>query len=93
MWEYKKIHNPVDKSITYEYAKIIASRGDLADTLQDYMHKCLDALDIKYGSSHGEIIMCHDGPCLVEVGARMHGLKGPMMTQMATGIGIHELVI
>jgi len=36
--------------------------------------------------------MTRDGPCLVEVGARMHGLKGPYMTQLATGLGIHELV-
>ena len=49
------------------------------------MQKCLSALHIFNGASHGEIIMCHDGPCLVEVGARMHGLKGPQMTQMATG--------
>merc|ERR1712048_294199 len=37
--------------------------------------------------------MCNDGPCLVETGARMHGVKGPKMTEQATGIGTHELVI
>lgn len=49
------------------------SRGEIQDELFTYMKNALDAVDIKYGASHGEVIMCHDGPCLVEVGARMHG--------------------
>lgn len=64
------------------------------------MFSVLDAVGIRYGSSHGEAIVVNGEPVLVEVGARMHGLsrvrshglKGPMMTQAATGVGIHELV-
>lgn len=37
--------------------------------------------------------MCADGPCLVETGARLHGLKGPKLTEFATGLGTHELVV
>ena len=29
----------------------------------------------------------------MEVGARMHGLKGPKMTELATGFGMHELAV
>ncbi|CAD7965782.1 unnamed protein product [Amoebophrya sp. A25] len=92
IWQYKKVHDPKTRSISYHNGKMIASTGEVQDQLVDYMFKCLDALDIKYGASHGEVIMTPDGPCLVEVGARMQGLKGPMLTGMATGVSVHELV-
>ena len=45
IWQYKKIYNPAEKSITYEYAKIIESRGEIQDQLFEYMKKALDAVD------------------------------------------------
>jgi len=93
MWVYQKIKDPKTRSITYEYARIIESTGEVQDKLVEYVFKCLDALSFLFGPSHSEVIMCEDGPCLVETGARMHGLKGPKMTELATGIGTHELVV
>jgi len=93
IWVYKKIKDTATKSITYEYAQFLDSKGEIQDQLVDYIFKCLDALDFKYGPSHSEAIMCADGPCLVETGARLHGLKGPKMTEFATGLGTHELVV
>ncbi|CAD7925593.1 unnamed protein product [Amoebophrya sp. A120] len=92
IWQYKKVHDTKTKSISYHHGRMIASTGEVQDQLVEYMFQCLDALDIKYGASHGEVIMTVDGPCLVEVGARMQGLKGPMLTGMATGVSVQELV-
>jgi len=39
------------------------------------------------------VIITEDGPCMVETGARMHGLKGPKMLEYATGLGTHELAV
>jgi len=93
IWVYKKIKDAATKSITYEYARLIESTGEVQDTLIKYVFQCLDALSIKFGPAHAEVIICADGPCLVETGARLHGVKGPKMTELATGIGTHELVV
>lgn len=78
--------------LTYEYTKVIESTGKIQDSLRDYIVKVLDALGIHFGASHAEVIMTTDGPCLVEVGARMHGFLGPEVIQEATGFGIHEFL-
>lgn len=44
--------------------------------LFEYQQKVLDALEIRNGPGHAEIIMTKTGPCLVEVGARPHGGEG-----------------
>ncbi len=41
-----------------------------------YADKVLDALGIRHGPSHMEVIYQADGPCLVEVGSRCHGGEG-----------------
>jgi biotin carboxylase len=93
IWVYKKTKNAVTKSISYEYARLLESTGKEQDALIAYTFEVLNALNIKHGPSHTEVIITDDGPCLVETGARMHGLKGPKMTEYGTGIGTHELVV
>ena len=41
-----------------------------------YVRKVLDALGLKNGPSHGEVIMTADGPCLVEMNCRARGGDG-----------------
>ena len=40
---------------------------------------CLDALRVTNGATHTEVMMTDDGPCLVEVNSRCHGLSGAWM--------------
>eukprot|EP00746_Dinoflagellata_sp_MGD_P157706 gnl/MRDRNA2_/MRDRNA2_86294_c0_seq5.p1 gnl/MRDRNA2_/MRDRNA2_86294_c0~~gnl/MRDRNA2_/MRDRNA2_86294_c0_seq5.p1 ORF type:complete len:382 (+),score=98.19 gnl/MRDRNA2_/MRDRNA2_86294_c0_seq5:579-1724(+) len=86
-WKYQKMAD-----LTYEYAKLMESSGEVQDSLRFYIEKVLDAVGIYYGASHAEVIMTKDGPCLVEVGARMHGGHGPSVMQDATGFGHHEFL-
>lgn len=86
IWVYKKTKDPATRSISYEYARMLESTGDEQDALVAYVLKVLDALELRHGPSHTEVIMCKDGPCLVETGARMHGVKGPKLTEYATGM-------
>jgi biotin carboxylase len=41
-----------------------------------YVRRVLDALQVKNGPSHGEVMMTNDGPCLVEMNCRAHGGDG-----------------
>mmetsp|Transcript_32066 Transcript_32066/g.65415 ORF Transcript_32066/g.65415 Transcript_32066/m.65415 type:complete len:694 (+) Transcript_32066:419-2500(+) len=47
-----------------------------AKALIPYTRGVLDALGMKHGPSHGEIIMTESGPCLVEMNCRAHGGDG-----------------
>lgn len=87
IWKYLKLPD-----LTYGYTRAIASSGEVQDQIRAYLPKVLDALGIHFGASHAEVIMTKDGPCLVEVGARMHGSLGPEVGKEATGFGIHDYV-
>jgi len=47
-----------------------------AKILISYTRRVLDAMGIKHGPSHAEVMMTADGPCLVEMNCRAHGGDG-----------------
>ncbi|MEW2422266.1 ATP-grasp domain-containing protein [Streptomyces nigra] len=55
------------------------------DALTAYAFAVLDALGIRFGPAHLEIKMTPDGPCLVEVGARISGGELPYFADEAIG--------
>jgi hypothetical protein len=54
----------------------VASDSKEAQVLIPYTRGVLDALQIKNGPTHGEVMMTPDGPCLVEMNCRAHGGDG-----------------
>jgi biotin carboxylase len=50
-----------------------------------YVQQVLDAVGIRNGCSHTEVILTADGPRLLEVGARPAGGGHQMITKLATG--------
>jgi biotin carboxylase len=54
----------------------VASDSKVAQDLISYTRGVLDAIGIKHGPTHTEIMMTEDGPCLVEVNCRAHGGDG-----------------
>ena len=65
--------------------RLLPAIGDVQDELVAYAFEALDALGIKHGAAHAEIKMTADGPCLVEVGARIAGAGLPDGARLATG--------
>ncbi|SOJ57275.1 Dapdiamide A synthase [Mycobacterium simulans] len=65
--------------------QILPSTGEIQDQLVAYALDVLDALDVHHGGGHIEIKMTPDGPCLIEVDARVEGQDLPGFTAMATG--------
>jgi hypothetical protein len=53
--------------------------------LEPYVHQVLDAVGIRQGCGHAEIMMTADGPRLIEVGARPAGGGHQFITEKATG--------
>ena len=54
----------------------IDPESEEAKVLIPYTRGVLDALGMKHGPSHGEVILTKDGPCLVEMNCRAHGGDG-----------------
>lgn len=90
IWIYLKEQR---RDIYWKHAcYMMEAKGEVQDQLSKYCKDVLDALGMKHGASHTEIIMTKTGPCLVETGARLHGLRGPAVVGTATGIGTHEVL-
>lgn len=72
-------------SIITTYNKLLEPTGEVQDQLVDYTFRMLDAVGFKHGPSHNELMMTERGPILIEINARMHGVQGPRVIELATG--------
>lgn len=68
---------------------LIASDEKVVPRLSEYAFQVLDVLGIRHGPAHVEIRMTPDGPCLVEIGARIPG--GEIPYHAARCIGAAQL--
>jgi len=88
IWVYNKLKglpwNP--HVIMPDQCMLLPPTGEKQDQLVDYVFRVLDSVGLKYGPCHTEIMFTQRGPILVEVNARMHGLQGPKIIEMCTGI-------
>ena len=63
------------------------------DEMKRYVQQVFSALDLDVGLYHVELLRDEQGPCLVEVNARMMGSVAPQMYRMLTDIDPFELLI
>ena len=94
LWAYGK---PVPDYATVgllSTKELLPPEGPLADMLFAFAVRVLDALEIRHGAGHCEVIVDEEGPTLVEIGARLHG--GPpahLMSRAATGTSQLDLLV
>ena len=74
VFKYKK--HVSDGNIIMRYKDIIFDESIVAIEAKKYVQQCLDALDVRYGFSHTELILTKDGFKLVEVNPRISGGQG-----------------
>merc|ERR1719195_920730 len=88
MWKYTKCKGlPWDeKAISPLQSVLLAPTGGTEDQLAGYVFKVLDAVGLRFGPCHTEVMFTKRGPILVEVNARLHGLQGPRLIELSTGI-------
>jgi ATP-grasp domain-containing protein len=60
-------------NLVYDYEELHPRHGAKQDAVVDYVEKVLDALGIRFGPAHTEVMLTESGPVLVESGARLHG--------------------
>ncbi len=62
-----------DANFIYDYEELLPRHGSQQDQVVPYVESVLDALGIRFGPAHTEVMLTATGPVLVESGARMHG--------------------
>lgn len=74
-----------DRKTVFDYVEFVPYSEAEHEELFDYTQKALDALGIRWGAAHNEIMLTKKGPRLIESGARMCG--GPVVgfAREATG--------
>lgn len=90
IWEYDKRQcNGAD--FIYFGLRLKSATDPRCRDLIDYQKKVLDALEIRHGAGHGEVMLTPDGPCLVEVGARPHGGEGSWVPMVNKCLGTSQV--
>lgn len=92
IWKYEKISANGITDLTVG-VRLLPRHGEAQDALVPYCFDVLDALGIRHGAAHLEAKLTPQGPCLVEVGARMAGLDWPYYARLALGEGQLEWIV
>lgn len=76
VWQYNK-RIAVGNHPIYDTERLLPADDTTVRELIDYTNAALDALNVRFGPSHAEVIRTPKGPALVEVGTRMAGNMHP----------------
>jgi len=90
IWEYDK-RSVNGANFVYYGMRIRSSLGPKEQQLIAYAKKIVTALGIMHGPSHMEVMLCADGPCLVEVGSRCHGGEASWLPVVTECLGYSQL--
>jgi len=71
VWRDNKLRRGAN--FIYDYEELLPRHGEQQDQVVPYVEAVLDALGIRFGPAHTEVMLTEAGPVLVESGARMHG--------------------
>jgi biotin carboxylase len=91
VWVYDKRPTNGGEFVYYNMLPVESS-DPIAQKLVAYTRGVLDALAIKHGPTHGEVMMTSDGtPCLVEMNCRAHGWDGAWVPLERALIGYSQV--
>eukprot|EP00536_Pseudo-nitzschia_multiseries_P009914 jgi/Psemu1/297416/fgenesh1_pm.289_\ len=65
----------------------------LLSVIYQYLDDCLNALGIRWGMTHSELIMTPDGPRLIEVNCRQHNMNFVPLTDNGIGYNLYDMLL
>lgn len=89
VWVYDKRESHGIPNLYYQSIKL--GRGDLFRSLASYASGVVSGLGLRRSPVHLELKVDDDGPCLIEVGARMAGGDQPVLASKLHGRSLFEL--
>jgi hypothetical protein len=91
VWRYEKASFE-GVSFVYRQTELLDPTSETARKLSAYALSVLEALEIRNGPTHQEIMLTAEGPALVECNARLCGAGMPALWQSCTGASLPALV-
>ncbi len=88
IWHYRKRPVPGGRSIN-DYEDLLPPDEPGGSRVAGYVLDVLDALEIRNGAAHTEVMLTGDGPVLVECGARIGG--GQMPDALSRCVGTDQV--
>ncbi|MFJ6618276.1 ATP-grasp domain-containing protein [Kitasatospora sp. NPDC091335] len=92
IWRYYKTRLP-GGNIIYDYNEPLAPDDPVAKEVESYVHRVLDALEIRNWAGHTEVMVTARGPVLVECAARFGGGQVPEILDRCFGTNQVDLVV
>lgn len=90
VWVYDKRPTNGAQFVYYGVVPVEAD-SPIARILIEYTRGVLDALKIRNGATHGEVMMTEDGPCLVEMNCRCAGCDGALTPVQEALVGYSQV--
>ena len=90
VWEYEKQVLPGGRNI-YDLDVLLDPEQQPVPELIAYVDTVLEALGVRHGPAHAEVIVTPDGPVLVEIGARLNGNMNPGFHDTCLGVNQADL--
>ena len=91
IWRYYKRRIP-GGHIIYDYDEPLSPDDPDAKRVESYTHQVLDALEIRNGAGHTEVMLTASGPVLVETAARLGGGQIPEINTRCFGTNQVDLL-
>lgn len=83
IWRFDSLYE--DGRHIYDKQELLLAGGEPQETIARYAYQTLDALGIRFGPAHTEIMLTERGPVLIETAARMTGGLNQRAVQAALG--------
>jgi uncharacterized membrane protein (UPF0127 family)/biotin carboxylase len=91
VWRYVK--GPLNGApVMYDTNELLDPADPVYDELIAYTARVLDAVGVRIGPSHTEVMLGPDGPALVEIGARFDGITIANVWRECVGVSAVDLV-
>ncbi|MBM7172722.1 ATP-grasp domain-containing protein [Streptomyces sp. G44] len=90
---WKDVRTRVDGALVYDWEELVPGAGTEQEALRNYLTQVLDALGIRNGPAHSEVMFTARGPVLIECGARIQGADDPELHRTATGTSQVDLTV
>lgn len=81
---YRKVFNGPHMAV-YDSMEWLPPTAPRLDDVIGYARGVLDAVGMRFGAAHVELMLTDEGPRLIEIGARPHGGGQPRFCRIATG--------
>jgi len=94
VWCYHRAPSGLAASVFYDAIELLPYEGDRQESLLAYTAGVLDALEIRYGPAHTELIWTDgEGPVLVEIGARLSAGNNAILSRLCGGTCALDLTV